>query len=75
MSGSIASIWAISRLLDSGNQWWWLVVGLFAGLAMASKYTATLLWVGVALWLLVAPSARGWLLLSARVFAGGARSS
>ena len=34
---------------------WWLAIGLFAGLAMASKYTAALLWFGIALWLLVTP--------------------
>ena len=31
-------------------QWrcaWWLAIGLFAGLAMASKYTAALLWLGI----------------------------
>ena len=44
---------------SSGNPRWWLAVGLFAGLAMASKYTAALLWFGIALWLLVTPSACG----------------
>jgi 4-amino-4-deoxy-L-arabinose transferase-like glycosyltransferase len=56
-----ASLWALSRLLDSGRAWWWLVIGLFAGLAMASKYTAALLWFGIGAWLLVAPSMRAWL--------------
>jgi 4-amino-4-deoxy-L-arabinose transferase-like glycosyltransferase len=41
---------------------WWLPVGLFAGLAMASKYTAAFLWLGIALWLLGTPSIRGQLL-------------
>jgi 4-amino-4-deoxy-L-arabinose transferase-like glycosyltransferase len=48
-------------MLASGNAWWWLAIGLFAGLAMDSKYTAALLWFGIALWLLVTPSMRLWL--------------
>ena len=56
-----ACLWALARLLDSGRAWWWLVIGLFAGLAMASKYTAALLWFGIAAWLLAAPSMRVWL--------------
>ena len=49
-----AALWALARLLPTAaTARWWLAVGLFAGLAMASKYTAVLLWVGIALWLLV----------------------
>ncbi|HEY7578930.1 MAG TPA: glycosyltransferase family 39 protein [Acetobacteraceae bacterium] len=57
----IAGIWALARLLDSGSSWWWGVVGLFAGLAMVSKYTALLLWSGICIWLLVTPGIRAWL--------------
>jgi 4-amino-4-deoxy-L-arabinose transferase-like glycosyltransferase len=67
-----ACLWAISRWLKpsrtqgggggEGRGYWWLAIGLFAGLAMASKYTAGFLWLGVALWLLVTPSLRGQLL-------------
>jgi 4-amino-4-deoxy-L-arabinose transferase-like glycosyltransferase len=56
-----ASIWALVRLLDNANPWWWGAIGLFAGLAMASKYTAALLWVGIPLWLLITPEMRPWL--------------
>ncbi|HEX4172901.1 MAG TPA: glycosyltransferase family 39 protein, partial [Acetobacteraceae bacterium] len=56
-----ASIWALVRLLDSDNPWWWGAIGLFAGLAMASKYTALLLWCGIPLWLLITPGMRAWL--------------
>ncbi len=38
---------------------WWLAVGLFAGLAFDSKYTAAFLVLGIALWLLAA--GRRWL--------------
>jgi hypothetical protein len=57
----IACLWALARLIHGGNPRWWLAIGLFAGLAMASKYTAALLWLGIAVWLLVTPSARPWL--------------
>ena len=56
-----ACLWAISRLQRGGDARWWLAIGLFAGLAMASKYTAALLWFGIILWLLVTPSLRHWL--------------
>lgn len=56
-----ACLWAMARLLRSGKPGWWLVVGLFAGLAMASKYTAALLWFGIVLWVLVTPAMRPWL--------------
>ena len=56
-----ACLWALARLLHSSNARWWLAIGLFAGLAMASKYTAALLWLGITIWLLIVPSARIWL--------------
>jgi 4-amino-4-deoxy-L-arabinose transferase-like glycosyltransferase len=56
-----ACLWALARLRDGGDPRWWLAVGLFAGLAMASKYTAALLWLGIVLWLLICPQARAWL--------------
>lgn len=57
----VACVWATARLLRSGNAWWWPVIGLLAGLAMASKYTAALLWLGIGAWLLITPSQRFWL--------------
>jgi Dolichyl-phosphate-mannose-protein mannosyltransferase len=56
-----ATIWAAARLLDGGSRWWWGAIGLFSGLAMASKYTALLLWGGIGLWLLATPAMRPWL--------------
>lgn len=62
-----ACLWALARVprhsreSGSGGAGWWLAVGLFGGLAMASKYTAALLWFGIMLWLLVTPSMRTWL--------------
>ncbi len=74
-------LWALARLLR-GWQARLLVAGgrrLFAGLAMASKYTAALLWFGIALWLLVTPShavlaARGRRPGSAQLLGGRGRS-
>ncbi len=54
-------LWALARLLRDGNPRWWLAIGLFAGLAMASKYTAALLWFGIGIWLLATPSMLIWL--------------
>lgn len=53
-------LWALARLLHSAQPAWWLAIGLFAGLALASKYTALLLWIGIGLWLLWVPSQRRW---------------
>jgi 4-amino-4-deoxy-L-arabinose transferase-like glycosyltransferase len=55
-------LWALARLLHGGSAAWWPAVGLFAGLALASKYSAAFLWLGIALWLLATPSVRGQLL-------------
>ncbi len=56
-----ACLWAVARLVRGGNPAWWLAAGLFAGLALASKYTAVLLPLGIGLWLLAVPAQRRWL--------------
>ncbi len=56
----VCTLWALARLFDYGlpgqtdmrQGAWWLVVGLFAGLAFDSKYTAAFVVLGIALWLL-----------------------
>ena len=55
-----ACLWALARRLRSDHPAWWLAIGLFAGLALASKYTAALLWLGIGLWLLAVPELRRW---------------
>jgi 4-amino-4-deoxy-L-arabinose transferase-like glycosyltransferase len=55
----VFALWAVVRAEGSGDGWWWLLVGLFAGAALLSKYTAALLGLGLLLWLLAA--ARHWL--------------
>ena len=56
-----AALAALGRLLRTGRGAWWLAVGLAAGCALESKYTALLLGVGLAPWLLAVPQARRWL--------------
>ncbi len=53
-----AGLWATARAWRSSRGAWWLMVGLCAGLALASKYTALFLWTGIALWLLWMPAGR-----------------
>lgn len=47
-----AAAWALARLASGAPGPLWLAVGLAAGLALDSKYTAGLLGLGIALWLL-----------------------
>ena len=49
-----ATLWALVRLVVTGATRWWLAAGLFSGLAMASKYTAAVLVVGVVFWVIIA---------------------
>ncbi len=56
-----AALWALARLHATGRAGWWLAVGVLAGAALDSKYTAALLGLGIALWLAGAPEGRRWL--------------
>ena len=55
----IFAMWAMARIIYGGSGIWWLVVGLFVGLAAISKYTAMLLAFGIGIWL--ATAGRPWL--------------
>ena len=57
----ILSLAALGRILAGGHGAWFLVVGLCAGLALASKYSAGFLGLAIALWLLMDSSVRPWL--------------
>ncbi|HZC98420.1 MAG TPA: glycosyltransferase family 39 protein, partial [Bradyrhizobium sp.] len=59
---AVAMLWALVRLSESGNAHWWLVAGLFAGLALLSKFTAVMLLPAVLAFLLVPDWRRRWLL-------------
>ena len=37
---AVAMLWSLVRLHESGDARWWLAAGLFAGLALLSKFTA-----------------------------------
>ena len=56
-----ATLWALARLVATGRGAWWLAVGVLAGAALDSKYTAALLGLGIALWLVGRPEGRRWL--------------
>ncbi|HYZ24555.1 MAG TPA: glycosyltransferase family 39 protein, partial [Rhodopila sp.] len=56
-----ACLWATCRLSTDGRPAWWLIAGLFGGLALDSKYTAMFLWIGIGLWALWVPHVRAWL--------------
>ena len=58
---AVAMVWALVRLHDSDDPRWWLAAGVFAGLAMLSKFTAVMLLPAVLAFTLV-PKWRGrWL--------------
>jgi len=55
----ICAMWAMAQIIAGGSGVWWLAVGLFVGLASVSKYTAILLALGLAIWLVMV--GRPWL--------------
>jgi len=58
---AVAMVWALVRLVESDDLRWWLAAGVFAGLALLSKFTAVMLLPAVAAFMLV-PEWRGrWL--------------
>ncbi len=56
-----AALFALGRVIATGDGRWWLAAGLAIGLALDSKYTVLLPGVGLALWLLATRGGRGWL--------------
>jgi 4-amino-4-deoxy-L-arabinose transferase-like glycosyltransferase len=54
-------VWALVRLTESGNARWWLAAGVFAGLALLSKFTALMLVPAVLAFMLVPGWRRRWL--------------
>jgi 4-amino-4-deoxy-L-arabinose transferase-like glycosyltransferase len=57
-----AMVWALVRLVESDDARWWLAAGVFAGLALLSKFTAIMLIPAVAAFMLVPRWRRRWLL-------------
>ncbi len=62
VAAAAAVLYALAMVHASGKGAWWLAVGLAAGLGLLSKYTILFLGAGMAVWLLLAPKARRWLL-------------
>ena len=58
---AVAMLWALVRLSLSGDARWWLAAGLFAGLALLSKFTAFMLIPAVLAFMLVPDWRRRWL--------------
>ena len=58
---AVAMLWSLVRLHESGNPRWWLAAGLFAGLALLSKFTAIMLLPAVLAFVLVQDWRRRWL--------------
>jgi 4-amino-4-deoxy-L-arabinose transferase-like glycosyltransferase len=58
---AVAMVWALVRLQESNDARWWLAAGLFAGLAMLSKFTAIMLAPAVLAFVLVPAWRRRWL--------------
>jgi 4-amino-4-deoxy-L-arabinose transferase-like glycosyltransferase len=58
---AVAMVWALIRLAGSGDGRWWLAAGVFAGLALLSKFTAVMLLPAVAAFMLVPRWRRRWL--------------
>jgi 4-amino-4-deoxy-L-arabinose transferase-like glycosyltransferase len=50
---AVAMLWALVRLHESGDARWWLAAGLFAGLALLSKFTVVMLLPAVLAFMLV----------------------
>ena len=59
---AVAMIWSLVRLHESGDARWWLASGVFAGLALLSKFTIVLLLPAVAAFMLVPDWRKRWLL-------------
>src|SRR5258708_11683165 len=57
-----AMLWALVRLSESNDARWWLAAGLFAGLALLSKFTAVMLAPAVLAFALVPNWRQRWLL-------------
>jgi len=50
----LLTVWMLSKVFLIQNRWyWWLLAGIFAGLALGSKYTAGFLLISTLLYLLV----------------------
>ena len=61
---------ALAKVLQTGRGAWWLAVGVAAGCALLSKYTALFFGPAILIWLIVVPKLRHWL-ISPWLYLGG----
>ncbi|WKA27017.1 glycosyltransferase family 39 protein [Bradyrhizobium roseum] len=54
-------LFALAKVLQTGNGAWWLAVGAAAGCALLSKYTALFFGPAILIWLVAVPGLRRWL--------------
>jgi hypothetical protein len=64
------ALWALAEFVRSRNAYWWLLVGLLAGLGVLGKYTNLFLGLGILLFLLSSSERRRWFRLW-QLWAGG----
>ena len=55
------TLFGLTKLIDTGDGRYWLLIGAGLGCAFLSKYTAALLLPGIGLWLLLTKEGRSWL--------------
>jgi 4-amino-4-deoxy-L-arabinose transferase-like glycosyltransferase len=55
-------LFSLAKVLQTGRGVWWLAVGVAAGAALLSKYTALFFGPAILIWLVVVPKLRRWLL-------------
>ena len=58
---AVAMVWALVRLVESDDARWWLAAGVFAGLALLSKFTVVMLLPAVLAFMLIPDWRRRWL--------------
>lgn len=63
-------IFALAKVLQTGQGAWWLAVGAAAGCALLSKYTALFFGLAILIWLIAVPKLRHWL-ISPWLYLGG----
>ena len=61
LAASAFVLFTVAKVEATQDGRWWIAVGLAAGLALLSKYTAFFLGAGIALWLIATPQGRVWL--------------
>lgn len=56
------TLFALAKLIETGNGAWWYAIGAALGLAFVSKYTAALLLPGLFVWMIASAEGRRWFL-------------